>query len=215
MNKDRQDAAQKYRAIVRMADPTREAKRARGSAKAAAFGSSKPVPPAKAAAPRPSKASASAKAAASGGGRPPLGGPTKGQELPSPGRRVADFNTNISVEDYLVGKFFFDRRYVAGSGEGQLVVVPPLVATTSPSAVMARAKDVEDLGDLVGASPEAEVDPVPPSSAGEGSSAAPVPTVAGEGPLPAPASTAEDPPKVAAEPVAEDPMAAVGPSQVA
>jgi hypothetical protein len=80
---------------------------------------------------------------------------------------------------------------------------------------MARAKDVEDLGDLVGASPEAEVDPVPPSSAGEGSSAAPVPTVAGEGPLPAPASTAEDPPKVAAEPVAEDPMAAVGPSQVA
>jgi hypothetical protein len=136
MNKDRQDAAQKYRAIVRMADPTREAKRARGSAKAAAFGSSKPVPPAKAAAPRPSKASASAKAAASGGGRPPLGGPTKGQELPSPGRRVADFNTNISVEDYLVGKFFFDRRYVAGSGEGQLVVVPPLVATTSPSAVV-------------------------------------------------------------------------------
>jgi hypothetical protein len=139
MNKDRQDAAQKRRAVVRMADPAREEKRAWGSAKAAASGSSKPVPPAKAAAPRPSKAWASAKTTASGGGRPPLGGPTKGLELPSSGRRVADFGTNISVEDYLVGKFFFDRRYVAGSGEGQLVVVPPSVATTSPSAVV-RAK---------------------------------------------------------------------------
>jgi hypothetical protein len=139
MNKDRQDAAQKRRVVVRMADPMREAKRARGSAKGAASGSSKPVPPAKVAAPGPSKASASVKAAASGGGRPPPGGPTKGQELPSPGRHVADFGTNISVEDYLVGKFFFDRRYVAGSSEGQLVVVPPSVATTSPSAVV-RAK---------------------------------------------------------------------------
>ena len=80
---------------------------------------------------------------------------------------------------------------------------------------MARAEDVEDLGDLVGTPPEAEVDSVPPSSAGEGPSAASVPTVAGEGPLPAPAPTGEDPPKVAAEPVAEDPMAAAGPSQVA
>ena len=79
---------------------------------------------------------------------------------------------------------------------------------------MACAEDVEDLGDLVGAPPEAEVNPVPPSSAGEGSSAAPVLTVAGEGPLPAPAPTAEDPPKVVAEPAAEDPMVAVGPSQV-
>jgi hypothetical protein len=80
---------------------------------------------------------------------------------------------------------------------------------------MARAKDVEDLRDLVGAPPEAEVNPVPPSSAGEGSSAAPMPTIVGEGPLRAPAPTAEDPPKVVAEPAAEDPMAAAGPSQVA
>jgi hypothetical protein len=80
---------------------------------------------------------------------------------------------------------------------------------------MARAEDVEDLGDLVGAPPEAEVDLVPPSSAGEGSSAASMPTVAGEGPLPAPAPTAEDPPKVVAEPVTEDPTAAAGPLQVA
>jgi hypothetical protein len=114
MNKDRQDAAQKRRAVVRMADPARNAKRARGSARAAASGSSKPVAPAKVAAPRPSKASAGAKAAASGVGRPPLGEPTKGQELPSPRRRVADFGTNISVEDYLVGKFFLTENMLQG-----------------------------------------------------------------------------------------------------
>jgi hypothetical protein len=84
----------------------REVKRARGSAKAAASGSSKPVPAAKPAAPRHSKASASAKAAASGGSKPAPGGPAKGRELPSPARRVADFDTNIGVEDYFVGKFF-------------------------------------------------------------------------------------------------------------
>jgi hypothetical protein len=78
MNKDRQDAAQKRWAIVRMVDPMREAKRARGNAKAAASGSSKPVPAAKADAPRPSKVSASAKTAASGGGKPPPGGSMKG-----------------------------------------------------------------------------------------------------------------------------------------
>jgi hypothetical protein len=80
---------------------------------------------------------------------------------------------------------------------------------------MARAKDVEDLGDLVGAPPEAEIDPVPPSSAGEGPSAASVPTVVGEGPLPAPMPMTEDPPKVVAEPVTEDPTTVAGPSQVA
>jgi hypothetical protein len=114
MNKDRQDATQKRRTVVRMADPMREAKRARGSVKAAASGSNKRVPPAKAAAPGPNKASASAKAAASGKGRPPPGGPTKGQELPSPGRHVADFGTNISVEDYLVGKLFLTGDMLQG-----------------------------------------------------------------------------------------------------
>jgi hypothetical protein len=44
MNKDRRDAAQKHRPVVRMVDPVREAKRARGSAKAAASGSGKLVP---------------------------------------------------------------------------------------------------------------------------------------------------------------------------
>jgi hypothetical protein len=107
MERDRQDAAQKRRAVVRIADPMREAKKAWGSTKAAASGSSKPVPVAKPAAPGHSKASASAKAAAFGGSKPPPGGLVKGQRPPSPARRIADFGTNISVDDYFVGKFFF------------------------------------------------------------------------------------------------------------
>ena len=81
---------------------------------------------------------------------------------------------------------------------------------------MAHAEDVEDLGGLDGALPEAaEVDPVPSSDAGEGPSATPAPTAAGEDPAPAPAPTGEDALKVVAEPAAEDPTAAAGPSQVA
>jgi hypothetical protein len=64
----------------------REAKKARGSAKAAASGGSKPVPAAKPAAPEHNKASASAKAAASGGSKPPLGGLVKGRRPLSPAR---------------------------------------------------------------------------------------------------------------------------------
>jgi hypothetical protein len=112
MEKDRQDAAQKRRAIVRIRDPFREAKKARGGAKSAAPGSSKPLSVAKPAAPGPSKASAGAKAAASSVGKPPSGGPAKRRRLPSPARtdeaatRVADFDTDICVGDYFVGKFF-------------------------------------------------------------------------------------------------------------
>ena len=85
---------------------------------------------------------------------------------------------------------------------------------------MAHAEDVEDLGGLDGALPEAtEVDPVPPLDAGEGPSATPAPAAAGEDPAPAPAPTGEDTLKVVAEPAAEpateDPTAVVGPSQVA
>jgi hypothetical protein len=80
---------------------------------------------------------------------------------------------------------------------------------------MAHAEDVEDLEALVGAPPEAaEVNPVPPLDAGEGSLAAPVPMVAGEDPVLAHAPTTEDALKVVAEPAAEDPTAAAGPSQV-
>jgi hypothetical protein len=85
----------------------REAKKARGSVKAAISGSSKPVPAAKLVAPGHSKVSASAKAATSGGSKPLLGGPVKGRRQPSPARRVADFSTDISVNDYFVGKFFW------------------------------------------------------------------------------------------------------------
>jgi hypothetical protein len=81
---------------------------------------------------------------------------------------------------------------------------------------MARAEDVEDLGGLVGAPPEAaKVNPVPPLDAGEGSSTAPVPTVAGEDPLSAPVPMGEDALRVVSEPAAEDPTTATGPSQVA
>jgi hypothetical protein len=81
---------------------------------------------------------------------------------------------------------------------------------------MERAEDVEDLGGLVGAPPEAaEVNPVPPSDAGEGPSAVPVPAMASEDPVSAPAPSVEGALKVAAEPAVEDPTTAVGPSQVA
>jgi hypothetical protein len=114
MEKDHQDAARKRRAVVRVGDPFREAKKARGGAKSAAPGSSKPPPAVKPPAPGPSKPSVGAKAAASGTGKPPLGEPTKGRRLPSPARtdeaaaRVADFDTDICVGGYLVGKFFLN-----------------------------------------------------------------------------------------------------------
>jgi hypothetical protein len=85
---------------------------------------------------------------------------------------------------------------------------------------MVRAEDVEDLRDMNGARPEAEVNPVLPEAevnpeAVEGSSIGPVPNVSSEGSLLAPAPTAEGPLKAVAELTAEDPKAAAGPSQVA
>jgi hypothetical protein len=112
MEKDHQDAAQKRRVVIRLADPFREVKKAQAAAKSAALGSNKPLLVAKPAAPGHSKASASAKAAGTGASKPPPGGPVKGWRLPSPARmggaaaRVADFDTDISVADYFVGKFF-------------------------------------------------------------------------------------------------------------
>jgi hypothetical protein len=107
MNKDHQDAAQKRRAVIRIADPRREAKRTRGSAKAAAPGSSQPMPATKPAVPGSGKSSVSAKTAGAGGIKPPPVEAAKVRELPSPGKHVADFGMNISVEDYFVGKFFW------------------------------------------------------------------------------------------------------------
>jgi hypothetical protein len=107
MNKDCQDAAQKRRAVIRLPDARREAKRARGSAKAAVPGGSQPMLAVKPAAPRSSKVPESTKAVGAGGTKSALDGAAKVRELPSPGKRVTDFGTNISVDDYLVGKFSF------------------------------------------------------------------------------------------------------------
>jgi hypothetical protein len=81
---------------------------------------------------------------------------------------------------------------------------------------MERAEDVEDLGGLVGAPPEAaEGNPVLPLDAGEGPSAAPVPAMAGEDPASAPEPMVEGALEAMAEPAVEDPTTAVVPSQVA
>jgi hypothetical protein len=85
MEKDRQDAAQKRRAVVRIGDPFREAKRVRGGGvgvKSAAPGSSKPAPTAKQAALGPKKSLMGAKAASSGASKPPSGEPVKGRRVP-------------------------------------------------------------------------------------------------------------------------------------
>jgi hypothetical protein len=80
---------------------------------------------------------------------------------------------------------------------------------------MAHAEGVEDLGGLGGVQPEAtEVDPAPPSDAGEGPSSTPAPTAAGEDPSLAPAPTCEVALKAVAEPATEDPAATAEPSQV-
>jgi hypothetical protein len=107
-----------------------------GSVKAAAAGGSQPTLAVKPTAPGSSKMSESAKAVAAGGTKSTQGEAVKVWELPSPRKCVADFGTNISLDDYFVGKFFFYRWYVAGSGEGQMVVVPPEVATTASVAVV-------------------------------------------------------------------------------
>jgi hypothetical protein len=104
MNKDRQEAAQKRRAVIRL--PEARPKRARGTAKATAPGGSQPTLAAKTVAPGSSKVLESVKAAGADGSKSAPDGSAKVQELPLPGKRVADFGTNISVDDYLVGKFF-------------------------------------------------------------------------------------------------------------
>jgi hypothetical protein len=89
---------------------------------------------------------------------------------------------------------------------------------------MARAEEVEDIGRLNNALPEAEanpvvaeaeVDPAPLPETGEGSHAAPASTVSGGGSPAATVPVAEDLPKAATEPASEDPVAAAGSSQVA
>jgi hypothetical protein len=96
MDKDRQGAAQKRQATVRIHEA--RPKRQRGNAKAAASGGGKPPLAAKAGAggSRPTKVvpAASGVAEASKAARTSL----------PPGKRVADFGTDITVDDYLGGK---------------------------------------------------------------------------------------------------------------
>jgi hypothetical protein len=109
MDKDRQGAAQKRQAVVRLVEA--RPKRQRGSAKAAAPSGGKPPLAAKSGAPTSSKAP---EATAGAGGTkstkavPPASRVPEvakaARALPSAGKRVADFATDISVEDYLGGK---------------------------------------------------------------------------------------------------------------
>jgi hypothetical protein len=112
MDKDHQDAARKRRAVTRVGDPMREVKRARGGVKSTALGSSKPPAAAKPAVHGPSKSLAGPRAVASGVGKPPSAEPAKERRPPSLVRTdeaVAggtDFDTDICVDDCLVGEFF-------------------------------------------------------------------------------------------------------------
>jgi hypothetical protein len=109
MDKDRQGAAQKRQAVVRLHEA--RPKRQRGAAKATAPGGGQPPLAAKSAAPASGRASEAAAAAggsktakaASASGRVPEA-VKSARGLPPPGKRVADFATDISVDDYLVGK---------------------------------------------------------------------------------------------------------------
>jgi hypothetical protein len=109
MDKDSQGAAQKRQAVVRLHEA--QPKRQRGAAKAAAPGGGKPPLAARSGGPVFSKAPEAA--AGAGGSKSTKAVPPSSRvsevakaarELPSSGKRVADFATDISVDDYLGGK---------------------------------------------------------------------------------------------------------------
>jgi hypothetical protein len=106
MNKDRQDAAQKRQAVIRL--PEARPKRARGSTKAVVPVGGQPTLAVKSVAPGSSRVPEGTKAVDAGGTKSALDEAAKAPELSSPGERVADFGTNINVDDYLVGKAFFN-----------------------------------------------------------------------------------------------------------
>jgi hypothetical protein len=109
MDKDRQGAAQKRQAVVRLVEA--RPKRQRGAAKAAAPGGGKPPLAVKSGVPASSKAPEATVGA--GGSKSTKAVPPSSRvpevtkaarALPSSSKRVADFATDISVEDYLGGK---------------------------------------------------------------------------------------------------------------
>jgi hypothetical protein len=110
MDKDRQGAAQKRQAVIRL--PEARPKRSRGATKAAAPGGSQPTLAAKSAAPGSSKVPEAVKAADAGRTKTAPAESAKARELPPPGKRVADFATDISVDDYLVGKSLARLLYI-------------------------------------------------------------------------------------------------------
>jgi hypothetical protein len=109
MDKDRQGAAQKRQAVVRLHEA--RPKRQQGAAKATAPGGGQPPLAAKSVVPASGRASEAT--AAAGGSKTAKATSASGRVseavksargLPPPGKRVADFATDISVDDYLVGK---------------------------------------------------------------------------------------------------------------
>jgi hypothetical protein len=92
------------------------------TAKATAPDGSQPTLAAKPAAPGSSKVPEGVKAAGAGGTKSASVGATKARELPSPGKRVADFGTDISVDDYLVGKFFLTGDTLQDRARGNLLL---------------------------------------------------------------------------------------------
>jgi hypothetical protein len=109
MDKDCQGAAQKRQAVVRLHEA--RPKRQPGATKATAPDGGKPPLAAKSAVPASSRAPEAA--AAAGGSKSAKAAPASSRvpeaakaarELPPPGKLVVDFATDISVDDYLVGK---------------------------------------------------------------------------------------------------------------
>jgi hypothetical protein len=96
MDKDRQGAARKRQATVRVHEA--RPKKQQGTAKAEASGGGKPPLPAKVGVggPKLSKVVPSVSGVAEAA--------KAARSLPPPGKRVADFGTEINVEDYLGGK---------------------------------------------------------------------------------------------------------------
>jgi hypothetical protein len=62
------------------------------------------------------------------------------------GARVTDFDMDINVWDYLVGKFFYvvNQYYGAGSNAGQLPLVSTPVAAPSPTAAIGAKGNSQD-----------------------------------------------------------------------
>jgi hypothetical protein len=117
MDKDRQGAAQKRQAVVRLHEA--RPKRQRGGCEG--YCPSGGLPPLAAKSAVPASSGAPEAAVVAGGSKTAKAAPVSGRVpeavkaargLPPPGKRVADFATEISVEDYLVGKslarFFFN-----------------------------------------------------------------------------------------------------------